>query len=80
MGVFKKIASLSWSSVFSGISSAAVKLMLLSLFIFLILVVVRGFKEEGYSVKPFQVPKKYEDAGYNGQVVAFMIQDEVAAL
>ena len=54
--------------------------MLLSLFIFLILVVVRGFKEEGYSVKPFQVPKKYEDAGYNGQVVAFMIQDEVAAL
>jgi len=54
--------------------------MLLALFIFLLIVIVRGLKEDGYTVQAFEVPKSYSDAGFNGQVVAFEIQQRVEKL
>lgn len=42
--------------------------------------IYRGLNQEGYSVQSFQVPKNLNDAGYNGQVVALLVQDQVQEL
>jgi len=80
MGIFKRLSSISWTTIVSGASAFAVKFFLIALFLFLVLVVVRGLREDGYKVQAIQVPKKYEDAGFSGQVIAFMIADKVGEL
>ncbi len=52
----------------------------LVLLVFLVLFILRLFQDQGYVLESFSVPKKLEEAGYNGRVVALRIQDEVAAL
>ncbi len=54
--------------------------MLFVLFAFLMVVIVRGLKEDGYKLQALQVPQNLEKAGYNGQVLALMMQDRVHEL
>ena len=76
----KKLLSLSWTTLFSGLSTFVVRFALLCLFGFLLLVIFRGLNEDGYRLQSFQVPLEIERAGYNGQVMAIMIQDRVSEL
>jgi len=80
MGFMKKLVSLSWTTVFSGLSTFVVRFVLLVLFGFLLVVIVRGLNEDGYRLQSFQVPTEIEKAGYNGEVLALMIQDRVQEL
>ena len=77
---FKRLRSVAWATVFSEFSAIMVKLALISLFLFLIFVVFRGLNQEGYRLQSFQVPKELNEAGFNGQVVALMLQDHVVEL
>ena len=80
MSVIKKLLSVSWTTLFSGLSTFVVRFALLCLFGFLLVVVYRGLNEDGYRLQSFQVPLELERAGYNGQVLAVMIHDRVSEL
>ena len=80
MSIIKKLLSLSWTTLFSSLSTFVVRFALLCLFGFLLVVIYRGLNEEGYKLQPFQVPLELERAGYNGQVLAMMIQERVDEL
>lgn len=80
MSLYKRFTSLPWTAIFSGLSTFIVRFALLSLFLILVIVIYRGLNQEGYSVQSFQVPKSLNDAGYNGQVVALLLQDHVQEL
>ncbi len=80
MSIIKKLLSVSWTTLFSSLSTFVVRFALLCLFGFLLVVIYRGLNEEGYKLQPFQVPLELERAGYNGQVLAMMIQERVDEL
>lgn len=80
MSTLKKLRSLPWTTIMSGLSTFVFRLAILALFLVLAIVIVRGLNSDGYSVQAFQVPKELNDAGYNGQVVALLIQDQVKNL
>lgn len=80
MSIIKKLLSVSWTTLFSGLSTFVVRFALLCLFGFLLVVIYRGLNEKGYKLQSFQVPIELEKAGYNGQVLAMMIQERVDEL
>ncbi len=64
----------------SDLTAILVKVVLIVLFLFIVFVVIKGLNQTGYSVQAFQVPQTFEEAGYNGQVIALMLQDEITDL
>tara|TARA_Y100000385_G_C13047176_1_gene618042 strand:+ start:378 stop:599 length:222 start_codon:yes stop_codon:yes gene_type:complete len=67
-GIFQKVSSLSWTTLFSGVSSFAMRFLLISLFLFLMVVIYRGLNQTGYALQPFEMPKSISDNGINGNV------------
>ncbi|MCB0637505.1 MAG: hypothetical protein KDC54_12840 [Lewinella sp.] len=78
-----------WRAVFSlrswadGLENLVVFLLragTLALMLLFGAVVYHLMGDQGYVLEPFTVPKKLEEAGYDGQVIAQRIQDQVAQL
>ena len=77
MKFIKKIASVSWTTVFSTLSTFAIRFLLFVLFLFLVVVIFRGLRQDGYTLQSFEVPKSFEDSGHKGKVIANMLLNEV---
>ncbi len=79
-GIIQKITSLSWTSAFSSISTFAVRFLLVTLFFFLLVVIYRGLNQKGYALQDFEVPKSLDEAGYNGSVTAYLLQEKISEI
>ena len=56
------------------------KLGVLLLISFFLVFFFRLFQEQGYVMESFSVPQHLEESGFNGQVIAFRLQDELTHL
>jgi len=70
----------SWLNYSSYAFTFLVRLAVIALVAVLAIVVIRGLNQEGYRVRPFQMPKHLSDAGYTGSVSAIMLQNKVLEL
>ena len=71
---------ISWTSAFSSISTFAVRFLLVTLFFFLLVVIYRGLNQKGYALQDFEVPKSLDEAGYNGSVTAYLLQEKISEI
>ena len=78
--IIRKASSLSWTSLFSGTSKFAMRFLLITLFIFLLIVIYKGLNQKGYALQTFEVPKTFDDAGYSGSVASFLLQEQIAEI
>ena len=70
----------SLSESFEHFVGFILRLGTLALIVFFILFIIRLFDDHGYVLDKFSVPKALDESGYNGQVVALRIHDEVVLL
>jgi len=70
----------SWLSYSSYAFTFFVRAAIIALVLVLAVVVIRGLNQEGYRVRPFQMPKHLNDAGYTGSISAIMLQNKVQEL
>lgn len=86
---WQSIKQLKWSYLLSfawfpklleGLVSMVLKLGTLLLVILFLVFFIRLFKDQGYFMQTFSVPKQLEEQGYNGQVVAIRVQEKLEEL
>lgn len=78
---WRKIFTFSWLAPgLETLVSIILKLGTLALVSFFLLFFLRLFKDQGYVLQSFSVPKLLEEQGYNGQVIALRIQDELTLI
>ena len=56
------------------------RLAVLALLLGVVVFIIKGFRDDGFAIKAFDVPKHLEDAGYSGTVLARKLVDELSAL
>jgi tetratricopeptide (TPR) repeat protein len=61
---------------FGSLVSLILRIGTLSLIIVMVLLVIRIFKEEGYSIEAFLVPESLFKNGFDGNIMARQLQDE----
>lgn len=64
-------------SLITEVPGAMIKLAIGLLVLFLLIVIFRGLKTEGYVFQAFEVPKSYEERGMSGLVLSSMLADKI---
>ena len=86
---WESIKQLKWSYLLSfawfpelleGLVSIVLKLGTLLLVILFLVFFLRLFKDQGYFIHAFSVPKQLDEQGYNGQVMAIRVQEKLEEL
>lgn len=75
------LLSFAWfPELLEGLVSIVLKLGTLLLVILFLVFFLRLFKDQGYFIQAFSVPKQLEEQGYNGQVMAIRVQEKLEEL
>lgn len=78
---WRHLLSFAWfPSILEGLVSIVLKLGTLLLVILFLVFFLRLFKDQGYFIQAFSVPKQLEEQGYNGQVMAIRVQEKLEEL
>lgn len=78
---WRYLLSFAWfPKLLEGLVSIVLKLGTLLLVILFLVFFLRLFKDQGYYIQAFSVPKQLDEQGYNGQVMAIRVQEKLEAL
>lgn len=78
---WRYLLSFAWfPAILETLVSIVLKLGTLLLVVLFLVFFLRLFKDQGYVIQEFSVPKQLEEQGYTGEVIAIRIQDKLKEL